>query len=485
MPEDLYRGRMPGHRLLIPAIAAFGGLALLASPAGAVPPVFAAPVAVGTVSFGDLKEASGVVASRSGNVLWTHNDAGGGPRIYAIDTTGRLLGFYDLPKATRTDYEDIAIGPGPATGVSYLYVGDIGDNNSVRASIQIYRVPEPAVYARQATAPVVVPVRSLQRIDLTYPDGPHNAETLLDDPVTGDLFVVTKQPGVARVYRAPRALLDAGGPVALTFVQQIDFDVASGGDISPNGDEIVIRQENFARLWTRAPGQTVDQALAGAPVAVPVVGTPTEPNGEAIGFDALGSGYYTLSDSASTQPLYRFDRAAPWPVTRTVLVGGGETWRYLDTGADLGTAWRAAGFADAGWKAGAGQLGYGDKDEATTVGFGTNAKAKFLTTYFRRTVTVADPAAFARLELKLLADDGAAVYVNGVEVARRNLPAGATATTRATVVDDVLEDTWTTIDLPVSVLVAGANTIAVEVHQATPDSPDLSFDAQLIGYGAR
>lgn len=167
----------------------------------------------------------------------------------------------------------------------------------------------------------------------------------------------------------------------------------------------------------------------------------------------------------------------------SALVAAGSVWKYRDDGSDQGTAWRAATFDDAAWASGPAQLGYGDGDEATLVGFGGNPNAKYVTTYFRRTFTVSNPASFASLHLRLLRDDGAVVYVNGAEVFRSNLPVGAIgyATFASTAIGGADESTFVTADISPSVLVAGANVIAVEVHQSDPASSDVSFDLELTG----
>lgn len=446
-------------------------------------PTFATPVSLGTINVGPLRQASGIALSRvNPDVLWTHNDAGDSARIFALDTQGRELGTYTLAGG-NIDYEDIAVGPGPVPEVSYLFVADIGDNNANRSDVRIYRIPEPAVYLRQSTNPRTVSIKGQQTITLIYPDGAHNAEAILVDPLTGDLFITTKLPGISRIYTATKAQLDPGGTVPLSFVREIPFDVASGGAVSPTGAEIIIRQEDFALLWQRAPGQTVGDALGGTPVSVPVVGRPTEDNGEAIGFDPLGRGYYTLSDSSSTQPLYYFARTSAFPFTAPrILIAPGTTWRYLDTGIDPGTAWRQPAFSDTAWKIGDGPFGYGDGDEQTTVSYGGASGSKFITTYFRKTFTVTGATAIGGLALKMQFDDGAAVYLNGNPVVRANLPAGALYNTPASSVQEDLEDTWFTYPIAPSLLVNGTNTIAVEVHQQASNSPDLSFDLQLLAY---
>jgi hypothetical protein len=453
------------------------------SGAFAAEPSFSSGANLGTVDFGPLRQASGVALSPgNANVLWTHNDAGDAPRIFALDTQGRALGTYEL-SGSKLDYEDIAIGPGPMPGVSYVFVGDIGDNNEARASVSVSRLPEPAVFLRQAANPPTLPVKGFVSITLIYPDGPHNAETLLVDPLTGDLFIATKEAGRSRIYSATKAQLDAANPITLELVGEVPFDLASGGAISPTGGEIILRQEDFAQLWLRPPGQTVAAALAGTPVSIPVIGRPTEPNGEAIGFDPSGGGYYTLSDSANTQPLYYFARTSAFPFAPPhTLVAAGGTWRYLDTGTDQGIAWRQPGFNDAAWKTGDGPLGYGDGDEQTVVSFGGNSNNRFITTYFRKTFTATGAAGFGGLALRMQFDDGAAVYLNGNVVVRANLSANALFNTVASVVQEDLEDTWFTYAIDPALLVEGVNTLAVEVHQQAANSPDLSFDLSLTAY---
>ena len=163
------------------------------------------------------------------------------------------------------------------------------------------------------------------------------------------------------------------------------------------------------------------------------------------------------------------------------LIPAGSTWKYLDNGSDQGTAWRAASFADATWKSGNAQFGYGDGDESTVVEYGSS-KNKYVTTYFRRTFEVADPAAFNALLLKVLRDDGAIVYINGVEVFRcSNMPSGTVAynTFAKYALSGSDEATFQQKTLSPSVLVQGTNTIAVEIHQSDASSSDLSFDLSL------
>jgi hypothetical protein len=447
---------------------------------GNAAPTFGAALTNGEVNIAGLTEASGVAASRNNsNVLWTHNDSGHPAVVYAIDTFGRSLGIYNVPG--NVDTEDIAIGPGPVTNVSYIYVGDIGDNTATRANIKIYQIPEPAVYARQFSNPPTVTPKGVRTITLTYPDGPRDAEALMVDSVTGDLFIFTKE-SPTRMYTASKSLLDSASSIALTFVQTVIIGFPNGADISASGNEIVVRNENFARLWLRANGQDVPTALTGTAIPIPVTGTPNgEVNGEAIGFDAVGRGYFTLSDSSVTQPLRYFPRTSDdGPSTQRELVSAGGSWQYLDKGTDEGTDWRTQAFDSSSWSNGVAQLGYGDGDEQTVVKFGGNTATKYITTYFRKEFSVEDAANITRLTLKLLVDDGAAVFLNGVPVVYFGLATNATYQTLAVAQSDNLEDTWFSFATEPSTLTNGMNTLAVEVHQASPSSSDLSFDLQLI-----
>ncbi len=171
---------------------------------------------------------------------------------------------------------------------------------------------------------------------------------------------------------------------------------------------------------------------------------------------------------------------------QTLLIGAGGSWRFLDTGIDPGPSWTTPGFDDSAWGTGNAELGYGDGDEVTTVGFGGVAADKYITTWFRSSFTVADPSAFGQLQFRLLYDDGAVVHVNGTEVARVNLPGGAiTASTLASAaVSGDEESTFFPFTFDPSLLVAGTNVIAVEVHQSAANSSDISFALELVGLGA-
>jgi hypothetical protein len=167
----------------------------------------------------------------------------------------------------------------------------------------------------------------------------------------------------------------------------------------------------------------------------------------------------------------------------TALVSSGAVWKYSDTGSNLGTTWRDPAFNDGGWKSGPSQLGYGDGDEATVVNFGPDPNNRYITTYFRHTFSVSDPTAFASVLLKLVRDDGAVVYLNGSEVLRSNMPTGAVnyTTKASTAICCADESAQQSLVINPTLLRAGSNLLAVEIHQSGGASSDISFDLSLTG----
>ena len=154
------------------------------------------------------------------------------------------------------------------------------------------------------------------------------------------------------------------------------------------------------------------------------------------------------------------------------FVVAGDYWKYDDSGTDLAVAWRDPSFADGTWQENLAEVGYGDNDETTMVSYGGSSSNKHITTYFRRRFYLDDPADYTDLEAELLVDDGAVIYINGVEALRNNLPSGAIAySTRASgSVGGDDEETFFSWSLDASELVAGENVVAVEVHQSSPSS---------------
>ena len=169
------------------------------------------------------------------------------------------------------------------------------------------------------------------------------------------------------------------------------------------------------------------------------------------------------------------------PVAVTVvprIVPSGAGWKFLDDGSNPGTEWRNPSFADSSWRNGPAQLGFGDGDEATVIQRTNAAGGTNITFYFRHPFQVTNTTGITNLVLRVLRDDGAIVHLNGLEVFRSNMPTGAVdyLTTALTVVE---ENNFHATHLNPALLVAGGNLLAVEIHQASATSSDVSFDLEL------
>ena len=260
----------------------------------------------GAVETEELTEASGLGSSTlNPGVLWSHNDSGNDAVLFAFAEDGTNLGIYalDLP---ADDWEDLSLGFDSELGADAIYVGDIGDNREDRPEITVLVVPEPAVDTD--AAPVSAELSGWNTLTLTYPDGPHNAETLMVDPLTGDLIIVTKDyGGETFVFRKAAPHVDGSNTVLdlvadLTFAQAplSGSGAATGGDISPDGALIAVRTYSSAYAWRREEGEEVGAAFDSHPCNL---GAHNERQGEAITFQTDGSGYIQVSEG-DFQPIY-------------------------------------------------------------------------------------------------------------------------------------------------------------------------------------
>jgi hypothetical protein len=257
---------------------------------------------VGQIQSKSLDEISGMAVSRRNpGVFWVHNDSGDKARIYAIDVRGRLLTTFLVAGAKARDWEDIAVGPGPERNESYLYIADIGDNKATQKTVTVYRVPEPTV---SLTKPLSVDrTARTDVIVLTYPDRPRDAETLFVDPLTRDLYIISKREMSNRLYRAPYPQ-STEKAMELEFKATLSIGYAVGGDMSSDGRFAVVRSALGAVMYERTDNAPLWEAFKKKPVAIPVK---FEPQGETIAFDIEGRGYYTVSEGKK-QPIYYYER---------------------------------------------------------------------------------------------------------------------------------------------------------------------------------
>lgn len=186
--------RSKSRRVSVPQRLVGGSLVALVLASGGTASA-AGPFLQRTLSDPRIVESSGL--ARGGyddNVLWTHNDRGDGPRLFAVDRAGRTTAVATLASTTAVDWEALSRHR-DASGRSWLYVGDIGDNGRVRDEVAVHRIPEPR--SDQDSSPVPTTFR------FRYPDGRHDAEALLVHPRSGRLYIATKDG--SGIYEAPLA----------------------------------------------------------------------------------------------------------------------------------------------------------------------------------------------------------------------------------------------------------------------------------------
>ncbi|MGO4107880.1 glycoside hydrolase domain-containing protein [Paenibacillus sp. YAF4_2] len=162
------------------------------------------------------------------------------------------------------------------------------------------------------------------------------------------------------------------------------------------------------------------------------------------------------------------------------LIAEKSTWKYLDKGVAAGNGWTDVDFDDSTWSSGEAMLGYDSYGKpATKVSYGPNANSKYTTTYFRKTFDAKDLSGILELDASLIRDDGAIVYLNGHEIIRTNMPAGAVnygTFANATVGDERDRNVYV---IDPSFLVEGKNVLTAEVHQVNATSSDIAFEFSL------
>lgn len=260
---------------------------------------FGGPFRIGTTPIDRLPEISGLVSSaQNPGLLWAHNDSGDEPRIFGLTPQGRIVAEVGLQGATHIDWEDIARGPGPVKGASYLYIADIGDNAARRSTVSIYRIHEPRIDTSVRATRSTIAADSVERFVLRYPDGARDAEALLVDPNSGEIVIVTKREQRCRVYMTAK-LPASGDTTTLTYVRDIPLQLVTGGDVSTDGSMIVLKTYLHLRMWERLPGTSLAASIIGAGTPLPYM---PERQGEAVCFTQAGDGYYTTSECENSGP---------------------------------------------------------------------------------------------------------------------------------------------------------------------------------------
>jgi len=237
------------------------------------------------VTPGIIDEASGIADSKiNPGYLWVQQDSGNPNEIALLSHDGSFLKSIAISTAINRDWEDMALANGPVNGTGYIYLGDIGDNSLASSSYFIYRFAEPTASATT--------VSIVDKITFQYPDGPHDAEALVVDNSTKDIYIISKQDNPSRIYKLAYPQSTSAVNTA-TLSGSLPFTGVTSAAVSPNGDEILVKTYTAIWQYKKSAGQTLEQSLTGTPVSVSYQ---FEPQGEAISFKNDNTGFFTLSE---------------------------------------------------------------------------------------------------------------------------------------------------------------------------------------------
>jgi len=261
---------------------------------------------LGEVENNSIDEASGLAASKiNPGILWTHNDSGDENRIFAVALNGGNVGVFYIDGAENRDWEDMEIGSGPVEGKEYIYIADIGDNEAKYEEKYIYRIEEPKIPENHSG--IIDTLINVSKITFTYPDGNRDSETLLFDPLTKDIFLLSKRDSDIRLYslRYPQSISEV---ITAELVDVLNFpddpeinkpyNYITSGDISNDGSEIIIKTYSNIYYWLRDPEESVTATLSSKqPAYLPFARSVDETQGEAVCWNSSeNKGYFTLAE---------------------------------------------------------------------------------------------------------------------------------------------------------------------------------------------
>lgn len=233
-----------------------------------------------------IKEISGICDSKTQQgFLWGEEDSGNPPLMYLIGHDGNVKSKVFIAGAVNTDWEDIALVDGS------IYMADIGDNNAVRSSLTIYKFPEPVAGADT--------VKNFDAIHFTYADGPHDAEAILIDSSTKDIYVITKRDTASRIYRVHYPYSHTSMNTA-EYIASLPYNGVVSAAVSPDGTGIIVKNYFSLYYYKRPSGTSIPTALQQSYTALKYT---VEPQGEAVTFALDNSGYYTVSEKGNASKV--------------------------------------------------------------------------------------------------------------------------------------------------------------------------------------
>jgi hypothetical protein len=251
---------------------------------------FTAPKKLGVID-GRLYEASGIASSVvNPGYMWAHNDGQNPAEVFLVDTTARIKMTCRLPVENR-DWEDMVIGPGPEAGRTYIYVGEIGDNEAIYDLKYIYRFEEPKADVAEKD------ITSYDTLTIRMSDGKRDTETMMIDPLSNDLYLISKREDNVGVYKVRQPFTKE--VMTAEKVATIPFFKIVAGSFSSDGLEILLKDYDHIYYWKRSKDESLEQVLLRKPEQLPYE---REAQGEAITWKLDGSGFYTLSETNPNKP---------------------------------------------------------------------------------------------------------------------------------------------------------------------------------------
>lgn len=252
-----------------------------------------------------LEEASGLIASVANpGYLWSQNDSGNAAEIYLLNEKAEIVMTCVLQGIENRDWEDITIGRGPEEGKNYLYVAEIGDNSARYPYKALYRFEEPVRAGERMT------ITAIDTLAFSLSDGVRDTEAIMMDPVTNNFYICSKREDSVRLYEITYPF--AADTVVAQKVATLPFRNIVAACISPNGDEVVMKDYGHIYYWKKTNSESI-AALLQTPATT--LAYKPEPQGESIAWKRDGSGFFTLSETAKKTPgvLLFYERQSGLP----------------------------------------------------------------------------------------------------------------------------------------------------------------------------
>jgi len=236
---------------------------------------------------GVIDEASGIADSYANlGFLWVELDSGNPPVLHLLNHDGKHGHTVFLKGIQNRDWEDLALSTGPQPSKKYLYLAETGDNNQTYDQYAIYRFIEPRVEKNDT-------VSNIDKIRFKYPDGSHDAEAILVDGVSKDIFIITKRDKFSKVYKLSYPSYQSESMHIASYVMDLPYKGVTSAAISPAQDEILIKTYSKVYYYKRKSRESIEQTLKSHFHILPYQ---VEAQGEGICFSNQHDGFFTLGE---------------------------------------------------------------------------------------------------------------------------------------------------------------------------------------------